>query len=448
MKINFCGAINEVGRSCFIIQNNKGNEHLMLDCGIKLGNPIEYPIITDHWKEKLKHIVISHAHLDHAGYLPHLIKNINNINIYSTKPTRDLMHLLLSDYQRIHAMNNPEKVMFNSNDVSKVIQHIKQIEYNTKHDYNTKHNGHGMIPFTLYDAGHILGSAMVKVHGTDKSILYTGDVNLRESQLLSGCETKLSAHTMIMESTYGAHEDVLPSLKTASKELYEKVNKVLGRGGKILIPTFAVGRGQNILMVLENYMRSGAIPNVPIYIDGMINKANRIYRQNIIYGKEEIKMRILMSDDDPFKSKHFQVPKHRDRSDVLDNGPCIIVSTSGMLSGGPVLTYLKNLINDPKNMLIMVGYQVEGTLGRQLLDNEKTVTIDDIEHEVKIEVTSVPFSAHSDHNDLIKLVGHVKGLKQVIMVHGEKSKQDALEDDLNKKGINVIIPNLKKTIEI
>lgn len=413
----------------------------MLDCGIKLGDPIEYPIIPKEDFKKIKHIVPTHTHLDHIGYLPHLIQKSKNAKIYATKPTRDLMQLLLSDYQRLQ-----DKKLFSTKDVEIVLEKTQQVEY----EEITKSKG--LIPFSLHNSGHILGGALVKLE-TKNSLLYSGDLNLRETKITEGAKLGLKAETLILESTYGGKDDKLPSLKNASQQLIETIKKTLIEGGHVLIPTFAVGRGQNIMMIIESYMRSGALPKVPIYTDGMVNRANRIYRHNVIYAKEEIKMRILMSDEDPFKSPFYKVPRTKDRSDVLSE-PCIILSTSGMLTGGPVLTYLQKLIEDPKNKLIIVGYQVEGSLGRKLLDGEKVVELghgeDKKEFKVKMKVETVPFSGHSDHDELVKFAKYTKGLKKVFLMHGEPKKIDELAQDIQKqkKNVEIIIPKNSESFKI
>jgi len=439
VEITFYGGAQEVGRSCINVLSK--TKQIMLDCGIKLGDPIEYPIIPKKDFKRIKYIVPTHTHLDHIGYLPHIIQRSKSAKIYATKPTRDLMQLLLSDYQRLQ-----EKKEFSTKDVEKVLEKTQQVEY------KEKIKSKGMFSFILYNSGHILGGAMVKVE--DKcDLLYTGDLNLRETKITEGAQLGIKAKNLILESTYGGKTDKLPSLKIASQNLIESIKETLIAGGYVLIPTFAVGRGQNIMMVIESYMRSGALPKVPIYTDGMVNRANRIYRHNVIYAKEEIKMRILMSDEDPFKSPFYKIPQTRDRSDVLSE-PCIILSTSGMLTGGPVLTYLQKLIEDPKNKLIIVGYQVDGSLGRKLIDGEKYVELghgeDKKEYEVRMKVETVPFSGHSDHDELVKFTKSIKGLKKVFLMHGEPRKIDELAQDIQKhlKQVEIIIPKNEESFKI
>ena len=417
--IEFYGAKKEVGRSMIKLDD------IFLDAGVKLGNPIEFP----EWEGKVENVIISHAHLDHCGYLPHIVNKLSNI--HTTKPTRDLMQLLLSDYQRI---NKGEK--FTPKDVDKVMKKVAMHEFNERFKI-------GNSKVTLYDAGHILGSSMVKIENENKSVVYTGDISIRGTKILNGADMNVAGDELIIETTYAGDNDSIPSIKNASQELLEIVKSTIENKGHVIIPTFAVGRGQNILLVLSDYVRSGALPKVPIYVDGMIKKANKIYRQNVVYAKKELQMRILTSMEDPFMNPIFKIPRRKDKSDVLEK-PSIIVTTSGMLAGGPVLTYLKHLANDENSTLCLVGYQVEGTRGRELLDGKRKIIIDDEEIEIRMNIKQVQFSAHADRNDLLQFIRKVnenKKLKTVYLVHGEENKMKEFKQTLEDKfKFDVIIP--------
>ncbi len=427
MKLTFFGGCREVGRSCSLIES--GGDHLLIDCGVKIGKEEEYPLLSHEDIHRIKHIGITHTHLDHVGFLPHFFHEGGKARIYSTKPTRDMTQLLLADYHRILHMRRHRKSYFSLKDIESVLNHSHILEYGQ----GTKL---GNLNFSLHPAGHILGSSMIRVQGK-KSILFTGDVNNRGTRLLDPAEQGIHAHTLVMESTYGARGDVIPSIKIASAELAKSVTRTLHKGGFVLIPAFAVGRSQEILLTLESYMRSGAIPKAPIYVDGMILKANRIYRQNVIYARKEIQMRILASDEDPFASTLFKSPRTKHKSEVFEE-PAIIVSTSGMLTGGPILRYLSEVAGDHNSLLMLVGYQAEGTIGRSLLDGARTIEIDGEEVDVRLKVENVSFSAHSDHQGLLQFASSVKGLKRIFLVHGEDKKQGELAAAL--KRFEVIIP--------
>jgi predicted metal-dependent RNase len=260
---------------------------------------------------------------------------------------------------------------------------------------------------------------------------------MRKTKILEGCEKNLKAETLIMETTYGGKDDVIPGYKESAGKLITSINETLNQGGHVIIPSFAVGRAQEILLILDDYMRSGALPKTKIYVEGMIGKVLRIYRHNAIYASEELQRRILMNEDDPFKASSFHYSKSKTKSDVLEE-PCIIVSTSGMLSGGPVLFYLQKLGNDPKNKMIFVGYQAPGTLGRKILDGQKKIVLRDKEIELGMKVESIRMSGHADYNELLQFVKGVKGLKKIFLIHGEKTDlKDALEDKYE-----VILPRL------
>ena len=421
MKLSFLGGAREVGRSCILVQ---GMRNTLLDCGVKFGEKEEYPLLQREQASSLDKAVISHAHIDHSGYAPALFSMGFDKKVFLTKPTRDLMQLLLADYVKL-SKEREGKPAFSEKNVSKLLQHSQMLEFGDE-------KGFGETGVRLHGAGHVLGSSMVEL-SEEKRVLYTGDLNLRETRLLEGAATSLSAQVLVMESTYGSRKDKHPSIKAASQAFAELIKKTLDNGGKVIIPTFAVGRGQEVLFTIESYMRSHAFPEVPIYLDGMVKKALRIYRHNAVYLKREVQLRILTSDDDPFKSEHYKVPETKDRKDVVEGGPCIILSTSGMLTGGPVLHYLKELGNDSNNSMILVGYQGEGTPGRALLDGAKEMEIDGQAYPIGLKVSQVPFSAHADHDQLVEFAKSVQGLEKVFVMHGERSKSDELAEDLEKQ---------------
>ncbi|NUN11086.1 MBL fold metallo-hydrolase [Candidatus Micrarchaeota archaeon] len=431
MKIKFLGASGEVGRSSFLVKTDK---NYLLDCGIKLKDGAEeFPEITTTEAKNLHEVLLSHAHLDHSGYLPALYAKGYSKKVKMTKPTRDLIQLLLADYLRI---NKDKNKAYTQKDLDKLLKNIEIKEYNDASDIIYK------------DAGHILGSATINL--TKEKILYTGDFAVRPSRLLEGCAREHSAETIIMESTYGSKKDAHPSLKEVSNSLIKSINSTLSNQGKVIIPTFAIGRGQEILFTIENYMRTKQMPQVPVYLDGMVKKCLRIYRHNAIYLKDEVKHRILTSDDDPFKSEFYKVPAKKDRSDVTRGGPCIIVTTSGMLNGGPVLEYLKELGSQRENKIVLVGYQAEGTNGRKILDGEKRIEIDDQDYAINLQVDQFQFSAHADFQGLIDFAKNVSGLKRAFIVHGEKKKSEELASELEKKikNLDAVVPEIGEEIEI
>lgn len=432
MKISFLGAAREVGRSAILV---RGKQNVLLDCGIKIsGKEEEYPLLEEDDIRKLDRVVISHAHLDHSGYAPALYGKGFKGKMIMTKPTRDLIQLLLSDYLRIEKATHA----YGDRELGSLLKNVEVMEY--------EEPKHGI---TLFDSGHILGSAMTLVEDSGHRILYTADLNTRETRLLEGAKTGIEADTLIIESTYGSVADQHLSSKEIYASLAKEVKETLESNGKVIIPSFAIGRGQEILFTLENYLKSKVLPDAPVFLDGMVKKALRIYRHNAIYLKREVQRRILTSDDDPFKSTYYKAVSRKDKSDVLEEQRAVIVTTSGMLNGGPVLFYLKALGGDPNNKLILVGYQSEGTRGRKLLDGERELEIDGEKIEIKMKVTQAKFSAHSDHKELVEFIKTIKGLKRVFVQHGEEAKCVEFAEELQKKlhNVKVYAPKTGETVE-
>ncbi|VVC03321.1 Ribonuclease J [Candidatus Burarchaeum australiense] len=432
MEIAFYGGAGEVGRNCIGLRD--GRASLLLDCGVNVGAETpaaRNPEIPDADARSYAQIAISHAHLDHIGYLPTLYSRAKHCRapIYATKPTMDLMSLLLADYQRLSNLFTPD-------DIKRVLGFCRPLHFNQIQGQDMK--------FSFHNSGHILGSGLVLVHGRQR-VLYTGDVNNRVSRLLEPCHQGLRAETLIMESTYGGAKDSHKPLKDVVKDLIDSIETTLIKGGSVLIPSFAVGRAQEVLFILEQHMTSGALSPVPIFVDGMILKANKIYRQNLDFAKPEVRRRVLHSGQDPFQSRHFHVPKTRSRADVL-NEQAIIVSTSGMLTGGPAHIYLKALAKDRNSLLAFVGYQSEGTPGRRIIDGEREVELDGEKVKINLEVKKFDLSAHCDHSGLVQLARTTKGLKRVFLIHGEKPKLAELRDALGK--YDVRIPKTGETFTV
>ncbi len=433
MRVTFYGGAQEVGRACMLLEEGKKN--LVLDCGIKLGERTEYPLLHDDELRRISAIAISHAHLDHSGYLPHVYSKGARPKIFLTKPTRDLMGVLLSDYYRIHEGGRERRKLFSSKDVDGVMRDARIIEYHEPVESDFR--------LTFYSAGHIMGSAITLVENGPQRVLFSGDICMRRTRVLEPAEKGIAAETLIVETTYGGRNDAIPGYKESYQRMISIINETLDSGGHVIIPSFAVGRAQEVLLALDDYMRSGALRPCKIFIEGMIGKAMKIYRHNAIYANEDIKRRILMSEDDPFNSPNFHHPRSKSREDVLKE-PAIIVTTSGMLTGGPVLFYLEKLGGDPKNSIIFVGYQAEGTPGSRLMAGQKSIQIRDKEIDIRMRVEGVRLSGHADYNELVQFVKSVKGLKRVFLMHGEKTDlKDALEKDYE-----VVVPRLLETYSV
>ena len=413
MKIKFFGAAREVGRSCILVESS--NTKILLDCGVKLGEKEEYPIIKDDELNDVDAIIVTHAHLDHIGYLPHVFSTGWKGFVYATKPTFELSNVLISDYLRI---SNPSNIT--KEGLARMQRGFKLVEYHKEFHIND-------LKLRIIPAGHILGSGLIEISGEGKKLLYTGDINLRKTRLLDAAHVEhLHADILLTESTYGGDNDIFPSEREQLGNMLKSIKETIQKGGKIIIPSFAVGRAEEVLFVLDDYIRSGLLPMVSIYVDGMINKAMRIHRHNVIYCREELQKRILMSEDDPFKSKNFNIidtKGSRSRA-IHEDEAGIIVTTSGMMTGGPVMKYVEKLAGNELNKLILVGYQAEGTPGRKLADGAKELEINGRKVSIKMAVELYHLSAHADRPQLQKLVSDLEGLKKVFVIHGEEKKSE------------------------
>ncbi len=431
MRITFYGAAEEVGRSCILITTDKAK--ILLDAGIKVeSGENQFPTIPSNEIKELDGVFITHAHLDHSGFIPHLFARGYRGKVYVTKPTMELLAVQIADYVRL---SEPKEV-------TKDVLAIMQKNYKIVEFRDPVHIKDTTIEFV--DAGHIVGSALITLSSGDKSLLYTGDINLAKSKLLSGADlNNLHADALITESTYGGKEDMHLEEKEMAKGMVKSIKETILQGGKVVIPSFGVERGQEVLLYLDDFMNSGVLPKVPIYVDGVIGKVMRIFRHNVIYCRKEIQSKILMSDYDPFKSDNFNfVESKQQRKKIIDaNESCIIVTTAGMLTGGPVVGYMKALAGNSANKLILVGFQPEGTSGRALLDGHKEIDFHGAKLKVNMTVEMHKMSGHADRKQLELLPKKIHGLKTIFIVHGEPSKSKQLAEALSH-GYHVVLPKI------
>ena len=439
MKLTFFGAAEEVGRSCILVENQ--DTKLLLDAGVKLTEQqTELPIIPKELLNGISGVVVSHAHLDHCGYLPHMFSTGFNSNIYATKPTLELTNVMVSDYLKI---SKPSEVT--KQGIASMVKHYKNVDY-------FKTFSIGSFELKLYPAGHILGSAMIEVKDklSNKTLLYTGDMNTRSTRLLPAAYSEhLHADVLLTESTYGGDEDTFPSEKAVLGGFIGSIKETINSGNKVIIPSFAVGRAQEVLFILNDFMRSGILPKTTIYIDGMINKAMRIYRHNVVFCRDEVQKQILMSDEDPFKSVFFhEVKGRRERNEIAEKQEAsIIVTTSGMLKGGPVVKYLEKLAGNSANKLILVGYQAVGTPGRKLIEGASEINIGSKKLDIKMKIEQYKLSAHADRPSLMKFISKISGLKEVVIIHGEREKMAQFAEAL-KGSYHVTIPSLGSSLTL
>ncbi|AJC71010.1 hypothetical protein X802_01510 [Thermococcus guaymasensis DSM 11113] len=446
IRITGLGGFREVGRSALLVQTDES--YVLVDFGVNvaaLKDPLkafphfdapEFRYVLD--EGLLDAIIITHAHLDHSGMLPYLFRyKLFDGPIYTTPPTRDLMTLLQQDFIEIQHMNGVEP-LYRPRDIKEVVKHTITLDYGEVRDIAPD------IRLTLHNAGHILGSAIVHLHIGNglHNIAVTGDFKFIPTRLLEPAVSRFPrVETLVMESTYGGSNDYQMPREEAEKRLIEVIHHTIKRGGKVLIPAMAVGRAQEIMMVLEEYARVGGI-DVPIYLDGMIWEATAIHTAYPEYLSRRLREQIFHEGYNPFLNPIFKsVANSRERQDIIDSGePAIIIATSGMLVGGPSVEYFKQLAPDPKNSIIFVSYQAEGTLGRQIQRGLREIPLvgEDGRTEVvqvNMEVHTIDgFSGHADRRELMSYVARLRPRpERVITVHGEPNKCLDLASSIHKK---------------
>jgi KH/beta-lactamase-domain protein len=446
IRLTFLGGAREVGRSCLLVETPKSK--ILVDAGVIASNQNGYPILdTPEFNiNEIDAIVISHAHLDHVGFVPVIYEMGYDGPLYLTQPTLDLSTLLWLDF--IDVMQRSSfKPLFTIKGVKEAVKRAITLDYNEVTDISPD------VRLTFYNAGHILGSAIVHLHVGDgwHNIVYALDQKFGRTNLLDPAFTNFQrVETLIIESTYGAKTDVMPSRKEVEEQFMQVVNKTMERGGIVLIPSFSVERAQEVMTILvkNNFL-------YPIYLDGMIWDANGIFTAYPeYYGKAMMKE--AMSGKDPFLSPIFKrISSSSEREKAWNDRPCIIISTSGMLTGGPVLEHLKHLAEDEKSTLIFVGYQAEGTLGRKIQKGWREIPIEEngktIPLKINMEVyTADGLSAHSDRRQLLAYIGNLTSKpKRVFVVHGEEEKAISLANTIERIfKIESYPPRLLETLRV
>jgi uncharacterized protein len=431
------GGYREVGRSAHLLTTQ--NSKVLIDCGIDPGSdrtpyfnaPELLPL------DSLDAVVVTHAHLDHCGLIPVLLKYGYHGPIYCTAPTRDLMTLMLLDAIKV-TNQEARKGLYDSSHVREMVNRTIPLRWGETTDIAPD------MRLTMHNAGHILGSSMCHFHlgDGDYNLCYSGDIKFERSWLFNPATNRFPRlETLILESTYGGYRDVQPSRQQATEEFGALTSKVVGRGGKLVVPVFAVGRSQEVMLVLEEKMREGKIPRVPVYLDGMIFEATAIHTAYPEYLNSQLRTQIFQQGDNPFLSDIFhRIDSQSMRIDVLDSKePCIVLATSGMMSGGPVMEYFRAWAGEEKNGILFVGYQADGTFGRRLQRGLGEATFMDGGRQasvgVKLEVATIEgFSGHSDRVQLMNYLATVDPRPQrVILNHGEESKAVDLSASLHKR---------------
>ena len=443
VRVTALGSYREVGRAMHLVTTNESK--VLVDCGAKpttnrsevqpfFAAPEMLPL------DNLDAVVITHAHIDHIGMLPVLFKYGYRGPVYCTPPTRDLMTLLQIDYIKVAKAEGNEPP-YSKADIQECIKHVVDINWGDKTDISPD------IKMTMENAGHILGSSSVYMQiGEGKGehkLLFSGDIKYEKSWLFDAATVRFpKVETLVIESTYGGPQDVQPTRQQASQELQDLIRDTLGRRGKIFCPVFAVGRSQEVMIAIDQLFKSGIVKPVTVWVDGMISEATAIHSSHPNFLNRDLRRQMLKGGmDNPFNSSWFKQVGSREQRDaiLLDPNPCIVLATSGMMTGGPIVEYFKHWAPEPSATLCFVGYQASGTLGRRLQKGHAQVPLMDGGQTLMVDircnmVTIDGFSGHSDRNQLIDYVDALNPTpRKIICHHGDPQTCNAFRQGLREK---------------
>ena len=466
MKIKFIGAAREVTGSKHLITTNNGKK-ILLDCGMFQGKGLE----TDGMNRNLMfdpatidHVILTHAHIDHSGLIPYMYKLGFRGSVICTSATRDLCAIMLADSGHIQELDvkwfnkrriqkglSPVEPIYNEQDARACMELFIGVAYDRKFQIDSN------IKVKFVNTGHMLGSGTawieIKENGSTTRIAYTGDIGRPENRILKSPQPFPQCDYLITEATYGNR--LHPQLQEAEGELLRVIRETcVERGGKVIIPSFAIGRTQEVVYALNNFFNEGLLPKVNIYVDSPLAvNATDIFRVHSDILNEDVAATML-TDPDPFGFNSLYYIKSPDESKKLNSykKPCVIISASGMMEAGRIKHHLANNIENPANTILAVGYCAPRTLGARILDGDEEVSIFGVRHPVKAKVERIEaFSGHGDYNEMAGYLScqDTSQLRKVFLVHGDYQAQEAYKNRLGQQGIQHIeIPAAGEEFEI
>ena len=453
IRLSCLGASRQVGRTCFLLQTPESR--VLIDCGIdpSVEGTESYPYLDapEFNISEIDAVVVTHSHLDHSGLIPYLFKYGYRGPVYCTLPTRDVMSLLQLDMIKIQRSEGKEPI-YTSEEVRQTVLHTICLGYDEVTDITPD------IRLTLYNAGHILGSSIVhfNIGNGLHNFAYTGDLKYARTNVLEPGNTQFPRiETLMIESTYGGKDNIMAE-QDADAYMIKVLKETFERGGKVLMPVLGSGRAQEVMVIIERLIREKKVPNVPVYIDGMLWDITAIHTAYPEFLGRNLRQQIFHKESNPFLSDIFKrIGSHKERQQViLNEGPCLILATSGMMTGGPSVTYFKGLAGSNKHSLIFSCYQPPGSLGYRIRSGEKDITFrETIKHEtvkVNMNVHRVEITNHSDRRQLMNYVKRCNPQpRKVIVVHGESSRCLDLASSIHKQfHIETIAPKNLEVIRI
>ncbi|MBU2541233.1 MAG: MBL fold metallo-hydrolase [Candidatus Omnitrophica bacterium] len=458
--IKFCGGARTVTGSMHLVSLDRSQ--VLLDCGLFHGRRDEAYTVNSNFifnPQRLRACILSHAHIDHCGNVPNLIKKGYRSHIFATPPTKKLCDYMIpdsgyvqeEDIKFINKINKrrglpPRLPLYTKKDAENSLKYIRSLQYNTKFALSKD------IDLTFFEAGHILGSAIpvldVKTSRGIIRIAYAVDLGRYGMPLLRNPEVPKDIDYLIIESTYGGRKH--SSIKDAEDELADAINRTVKRGGKIIIPSFALERTQLIVYFISELIKRKKIKKIPIYVDSPLAvNLTKVFQENWEYFDEITKASFEREEDPLGYDNITYVTKVNDSKKLNDERrPMIIISASGMCENGRILHHLKNNIENPHNMIIVIGFMAKDTLGRRIVERKKEVRIFGMPRALNAEVVTLnAFSSHADKNGLVQYAKQCRGkLKEVFIVHGEESQSEVLRTNLKRLNLKVRIPAKNETV--
>ncbi len=465
ISVQFHGAAQTVTGSKHLVRTPGAN--VLLDCGLFQGRRSESRELNQHLgftPKEIDVVVLSHAHMDHVGALPLLVKQGYRGPIFVTPATRDVAAVMLEDAAHIqlsdaeffnrklkekHAEGEPIEPLYDERDVLQTLSQMVSIEYHRAHNIAKG------VMLTFYDAGHVLGSAVVALdiddEGAQRRLVFSGDLGRKDMAILRDPQIPEGAEILIMESTYG--DRLHPPYAEMTEALLHVIQRTIAQRGKVIIPSFALERAQEIVYALHNLHTAGKLPPIPVVVDSPLAvNITQVFRMHPECYDDEMRA-FMKKDQTPFDFPSLRYISAVEDSKALNtfNEPCVIIAASGMCEAGRILHHLKNNIESAKNTVLIVGFQAQHTLGRRLVEKRDRVRIFGLEYERRAEVTVLNgFSAHADQKGLLDFAQGVKTkgkLKHVVLVHGEPPAQATLKDKLDALGMpNLHIPAMHETL--
>jgi len=464
LKIKFLGAARQVTGSCYLLE--AGGLNILVDCGMYQ----ERKFLDRNWSPfavypgSVDFVLLTHCHLDHSGLIPKFVKEGFSEKIFMTSATQDLLEIMLLDSAKIQEEDaeykkkrhqregrkgpHPEVPLYKVKDARNSFRFLSSVDYASPFSLNDK------VMVQFHDAGHIVGSAMVEIkvkeNGTAKKIIFSGDIGQWNKPIVKDPSVFKQADYVVMESTYGDREHKDPDLPET--QIAKIINKTYSAGGKVIIPSFAVERAQELLYYLSQLVRKDKIPFLNIFLDSpmAVNVTDVFVKHQECYDKQTLEL--IREQKPPFQFPGLKLVRTREQSKAINEikGPCVIIAGSGMCTGGRIKHHLVHNITQPNNTVLFVGYQASGTLGRHIVNGEKQVRIHGRYREVRANIEYMDsLSAHADRKALLKWLGYLDSPPQkIFLTHGEEQAALSLQKEVEKKGWFLVVPKYKQSFNL